>query len=224
MNRRYFLQAGLLGSAGIVLASNTLFSKKSVRKIDYNIDFSILSDEPEKATDLADSFIKSLSSPQTFVYEENKMNGIFAGDIAWIFDNRLIDFRKSNDMLSKRLRNISELLKLPRNIQNPVLISIRSSNKDIKPKFVNLFRNDTLFERILISENHKSVTIKGTKGDLSFSLENGYLRAIDSSCKHKTCIHTGSISHSGKSIICIPNNLRLTLDGGSKSKVDGITF
>ncbi|MBI5323675.1 MAG: NusG domain II-containing protein, partial [Ignavibacteriae bacterium] len=57
-----------------------------------------------------------------------------------------------------------------------------------------------------------------------FSINNNSVFASHSSCKHKNCIHTGAISKAGQSIICIPNNIRIALDGNYLNNVDSITF
>jgi hypothetical protein len=50
------------------------------------------------------------------------------------------------------------------------------------------------------------------------------VKIVSASCKHKTCMKLGAISRPGQSLVCIPNRLRVVIEGGNDFGVDGITF
>ena len=49
------------------------------------------------------------------------------------------------------------------------------------------------------------------------------VRVTDATCPHKTCVHTGLISKSGQSIICLENRVIIRISGAqSPSGLDGV--
>ena len=48
---------------------------------------------------------------------------------------------------------------------------------------------------------------------LTVHIEGGYVWVTDSDCKDGTCEHTGKISRAGQSIVCLPNNVVITIGG-----------
>lgn len=46
------------------------------------------------------------------------------------------------------------------------------------------------------------------------------VRVASSDCPTQDCVHTGSISRSGQSIVCLPARLSVVLEGGSGPDVD----
>lgn len=43
--------------------------------------------------------------------------------------------------------------------------------------------------------------------NITFEVNNGRIRVVDSDCPDKICCNTGFISKSGESIICMPNKM-----------------
>ena len=54
-------------------------------------------------------------------------------------------------------------------------------------------------------------------------IENGQAYLKDVNCPDKTCVKTGKIRYVGQSIICLPNQISITVRGGSDSGVDLIS-
>lgn len=227
MNRRQFVGGSILAAGGLV-ASNKLFPKnnlniKSSRKNYNSIDLEILCDNPGAAYDSLSSFLKLLKVSDVKI-EEHQLLGNYIGDIVFIYNNCLVNYKADNTKYAHLVRNISDDLKLPRKIQNPTLIKAISQSSRSTPKYVNVFRDNKIIDRLKISENKKDIHIPSDKGELYFSINNNNVLATHSSCKHKTCIHTGSISKAGQNIICVPNNIRISLDGHQEQNIDAITF
>ena len=48
------------------------------------------------------------------------------------------------------------------------------------------------------------------------SISGGKVSVSEASCKNQVCVRHGSISHSGESIVCLPNRLVVSIDGGEE--------
>ncbi len=66
-------------------------------------------------------------------------------------------------------------------------------------------------ETIRAGRSYRSITIPGATGDTVFSLQDGVLRVVSSSCRHQLCRRSGGV-RSGR-IVCAPNRLVASLRG-----------
>ncbi len=78
-------------------------------------------------------------------------------------------------------------------------------------RIVDTVRRDRAFENI---------TVRGAQGDTVFSLSDGQLTVVRSSCRHELCMRSGAI-RSGR-IICAPNRIVASV-GHSGGVLDAIT-
>lgn len=46
-------------------------------------------------------------------------------------------------------------------------------------------------------------------------ISNGSVSVTEASCKNQVCVRHGSISRTGESIVCLPNRLVVSIEGGS---------
>ena len=63
--------------------------------------------------------------------------------------------------------------------------------------------------------------IEGAQGEMVLEVKGGRIRAAESSCEKKICVHTGFISSPHEKIVCIPNRVVISIEG---SGLDGISF
>ena len=63
---------------------------------------------------------------------------------------------------------------------------------------------------------------EGLPYPLTIRLTSDGAEVSESSCPSLDCQHTGHISRSGESIICLPNKLVIRLSGGSDDGVDAV--
>ncbi len=69
-------------------------------------------------------------------------------------------------------------------------------------------------EVIDLSKNEdKEYLINGTNGVLHVHTHEGAIAVIESNCPHQDCVHMGYISEAGRSIVCIYNQVIITIDG-----------
>ena len=57
-------------------------------------------------------------------------------------------------------------------------------------------------------------------GTNTLVIENGYAWMTDSECPDKICEHMGKIHMNGQLIVCLPNGVIVTVEGGEDSGVD----
>ena len=68
------------------------------------------------------------------------------------------------------------------------------------------------------------VTIMGYNGGNNvMSISNGRVRMSEASCTDRLCIHQGSISRAGQSIVCLPNRVILRIDGKETLDYDAVS-
>lgn len=56
---------------------------------------------------------------------------------------------------------------------------------------------------------------EGLSYPLTIRVSGSAVMVLESSCPSQDCVHSGTISRSGESIICLPNHLVIQLTGGS---------
>ena len=50
--------------------------------------------------------------------------------------------------------------------------------------------------------------------EMVFTVSDGAVSVTESGCSDKVCVRTGAVSHMGEAIICVPNKVAVTVDGG----------
>lgn len=86
----------------------------------------------------------------------------------------------------------------------------------------------------------KTINLSKLKGTEKFDIKEGNhfntiaiekdkISIIDADCPDKVCIKTGWISDAGQSIVCLPNKLIVTIEGGETSNkaptdIDGASY
>ena len=138
MKRRSFLKL-----SGLVLATGALtsFSKvnafsKLVKGTADNFSLEAIVKDSDYAAKLLEEFAKSGNLYTGLIkYSEYPIVGEVTGDLVFVKDNKLIDYTKSYDDVSVRLKEIRNKLNLPANIKNPVRIRLYKNNNDNISKF-----------------------------------------------------------------------------------------
>ena len=55
-------------------------------------------------------------------------------------------------------------------------------------------------------------------------IRDGYARISAAGCPDQICVNHLGIRYAGESIVCLPNKLVVTIEGGEESEIDGSTF
>jgi len=227
MNRREFLKTSSLFLSGTLIAGSGIFNKKAFAEIASNTAFSldVVTDKPELAIQKIDRLLKSsFLRNHRIDFAQYQLSGNYTGDIAFVKSRQLIDFYNADDGLSDQLRETAKALSLPRSLKDPTLLRFFSGSPGAKAETVDIFRGDILIDQLSIKDNISAYRAVGEKGHIDVAVKDGSAKIVSASCKHKTCMELGAISHPGQSLVCIPNRLRVVIDGGNNFGVDGITF
>ncbi|MFQ5627287.1 MAG: NusG domain II-containing protein [bacterium] len=228
MKRRNFIKSAALFAAGLpIVRSRPLFSKNlfvpSAKATRFNL--SLLTDDASVAIREIEMLLKDLHlSNQKVRFAEHRLVGNHVGDIVMIEGGKLVNFRQDDSALSRYLREISHRLSLPKKLADPVLLAFYSDRNVASPSKVSIFRDNYLIERIELQNDLDAYTIDGTKGSVTLAVNHGAARIIHASCKHKTCMKLGSICQPGQHLLCIPNRIRISIEGKNENEIDGIVF
>ncbi len=212
MKRREFLKKSTLviSSATFAAASgisiNNLFAKNG--NIHRNFSFEIITDKPSEALRISQEFFRRNSFDEGIIkYSEYKLNGEMTGDIVFVNNGKLINYKTGNDDLTKDIRNIAQSLSLPDKLYDPVRLRFSLSESRSRAKKFLVFHKNILIKTLESGTGNSDLIINGSKGNLILRLKNTEAEVINSSCKHKTCVNSGSIGYAGESIVCIPNEI-----------------
>lgn len=56
------------------------------------------------------------------------------------------------------------------------------------------------------------------------TISDGYADVTEASCPDQICVKHNHIKYSKESIVCLPNKVVVTVEGGEDSEIDGTTF
>jgi hypothetical protein len=62
--------------------------------------------------------------------------------------------------------------------------------------------------------------IETSLGTNVIEIEDGSVHVEEASCPNLNCVHQGAISHAGQTIVCLPNELVVTIDGRENDDPD----
>lgn len=63
----------------------------------------------------------------------------------------------------------------------------------------------------------RTIVVSATgSGENTVEIRDGEVAVTGGSCKNQVCVKHGAISHSGESIICLPNRLVVRIEGSGK--------
>jgi len=214
MNRRDFFKKSSMSLSAAALAGITagsfrdLYSKQE--KNSKSFSFEIITDRPDEAIKLSEDFFKKYSYNDPVInFSEYPATGKMSGDIVFIKDGKLINYKEGKDQLNKDIRMIADALSLPQVLSNPSRLRFYVSENSYPAEKFLIFHKNVLIRSISSKDKNCVLTIEGTKGSVLLNIENKKARVLSSSCTHKTCINSGSIAFPGESIVCIPNELMI---------------
>jgi len=228
MKRRDFIKySSLILPATAAIGMMGPFTKKvfASEKKNGSFSLSVITDQPSRTIHTIEQAIKNSEyGKNTLQFSEYLLNGRHIGDIAYIKSQTLVDYRKGKDDFSLLLGESASSLSLPKILDNPVLLRFSSEQKLLEPGSINIFRGDTLINQFTLDEEVEHHRVEGLKGHVDIRIKNNSVKIISASCKHKTCMNMEAISRSGENLICIPNQINISVAGKSLFGVDSITF
>ncbi len=228
MKRREFLKySSIIVPATAVMGMINPFNNKVFAKVKNNDSFSlsVITDQPSKTIHTIEQAIKnSVYGKNSLEFTEYQLKGRHIGDIAYVKSQSLIDYRKGTDEFSQLLDDSANSLSLPRALDDPMLLRFSSQQNFIEPGSVNIFRGETLVKQLSLDNDLGHYRIEGLKGHVDVRIKNKSVSITSATCKHKTCMNMEPISKPGENLVCIPNQINISIAGKSSFGVDSITF
>lgn len=228
MKRRDFLKySSLILPATAAMGVINPFTSKVFAAVKKSGSFSlsVITDQPSRTIHLIEQAIKnSQYGKKNLEFTEYGLKGRYIGDIAYVRSQTLIDYHKGRDEFSQLLEDSANSLSLPKTFDNPTLLRFSSQQNSLQPGGVNIFRGNTLVKHFPLEKDLDQYKIGGLKGHVVMRIKNKSVSITSASCKHKTCMNMEPISKPGENLICIPNQINITIAGKSALGVDSITF
>jgi hypothetical protein len=228
MKRREFLKySSLIVPATAVMGMINPFDNKVFAKVKNNGSFSlsVITDQPSKTIHTIEQAIKnSVYGKNSLEFTEYQLKGRHIGDIAYVKSQSLIDYRKETDEFSLLLDESANSLSLPRPLDDPMLLRFSSQQNLVAPGGVNIFRGETLVKQLSLENDLEHYRVEGLKGHVDIRIKNKTVRITSATCKHKTCMNMEPISKPGENLVCIPNQINISIAGKNSFGVDSITF
>ena len=208
MKRRDFFKVSSLAIGAAAIGSiplEKIYSKTSSSKY---FSLEIVTDQEIKAIKLVEEFIRTNNlNWDTIKYSEFKLDKSESGDIVLFMNSKLVNYKSSSGKMAENLRSLARQLDLPRIVSEPVRLRFYTQNEGTPAQNFLVFHKDKLIHKINAGFENMNLKIAGTKGDLMLNVNGKKARVVQSSCTHKNCINTGSISLSNETIVCIPNQV-----------------
>lgn len=86
------------------------------------------------------------------------------------------------------------------------------------PVTAHIYREGRLVARLPLDRDG-SYAVDGDYHN-TVTVQNGAVAVTDSDCPGGDCLHSGWVSASGRSIVCLPNRMEVRLVGGAAGDVD----
>lgn len=212
MKRREFLKKSTHAISAVTFAAvsgssitNLFANNKNMMS---NFSFELITDKPEEALKLSQEFFKKNSFESSVIkYSEYQLSGAMTGDIVFVNEGKLINYKNGSNKINKDIRAIAENLSIPKKIVNPYRLRFQVLENHSKAGKFLVFHKNILIHSVKSDVKNLNLNIKGSKGDLIINISNNNAAVVSSSCNHKTCVNSGKITYSGESIVCIPNEI-----------------
>jgi len=213
MDRRNFFK---VGSMAIAAAALTKFTGNSFGKVLANsassrtFSLELITDNEDRAVMLAEGFINTQDTGNSVVkFSDYKLDTPEKGDLVYVKNGKLINYKSGTSDSLKHLAEIAKDLNLPKVISNPVRLRFYIQPEEADAKRFLVFHKQSLVKKISAGDTNSNINIAGTRGELVLNVSGRKARVVNSSCTHKNCVNTGSISLAGESIVCIPNEVHI---------------
>ena len=228
MNRRRLIRNCSLVAGGLAAAKTMrlwpqpLFAAPAAMS---QFSLNVLTSDPDRAVPVVESLITGSNLPAGRLrVTESTLAGCHIGDLVFIRNNRLVDFWQGADEFSLRLRELARSLGFPKTLTNPVLLEFRSGWKSSPAQTLNVFHKNIRIEQLALDVDQSAYKVMGSKGNVKFCVHDRTVKIIEAACRHQTCKQMGAIARPGQSLVCLPNELRLTIEGKNQQGLDGITY
>jgi len=215
MNRRNFFKVSSIavGAAAFSGIAGTTLNKvlaATTRPDSSGFSIELVTDDEDKAIRLIESIVNDMNySGGTVKFSEYRLDRAESADIVLIKNGSLVNYKTGKGDTEKELQEVAQSLGLPKIIQNPVRIKFSASASNNAATSFLVCHKDKIVNKIEAGAKNQNITLRGSRGELVINISGRKARVVQSACTHKNCINSGSISLSGESIVCIPNEVHI---------------
>jgi len=89
-------------------------------------------------------------------------------------------------------------------------------------QYLEIYKNNKILATYSLNQKFTK-KLHGIKGETEIIIDNGKVRFSTSPCPKKYCIHQGWINKANQTIVCIPNQISISIVG-AKRKYDSINY
>ncbi|MCZ6821208.1 MAG: NusG domain II-containing protein [Calditrichaeota bacterium] len=226
MDRRTFLRQMAAVAAGATLTRpfGAARALANVREIE-DFSLSIITDEPDKTMAAVENLLQySGLKPGNLRFDEVILPGVHMADIVLLSHNRLVNYKAQETSLARGVYELAQKLELPRQLDNPVWMNISAGQGPSQGQTANIYQKNALVGQIELTKDRHNIAVAGKRGEMVFAIRAGRVEVEHASCKHKTCVKMGGIRKPGQHIVCIPNEIRVTIAGENALGLDSLAF
>lgn len=228
MDRRDFLKHASLSISGIIAAhtlspwSHMLFAATHG---DAGNSLSLITDTPDRTIELFENMLRRTGFIKRDVRcTVSSLPGEHVSEIVVIRENRIIDYRAGKDAFSREVAAMARRLGYPRRAADPVFIRFAGAAQAQQPAAISIYHENRCVARLALDNEQSNFFVSGAKGGLSLQVKDRQAKIVSASCKHKTCMKMGSIRQAGQTLVCIPNRIRIKIDGKDATGIDATAF
>ena len=129
--------------------------------------------------------------------------------------NKVLSFRKADLIVPVAAVFLSVTVFL--------LCSIPMMAGDKGGKWVVITVSGEEYATLPLNENRELV-IPGENGlDNLLIIKDGYADIAEANCPDKICVHQRKIRYKGETIVCLPNRVVVSIEGGEEGDVDAVS-
>ncbi|HBX24598.1 MAG TPA: NusG domain II-containing protein [Desulfotomaculum sp.] len=126
------------------------------------------------------------------------------------------------------MKNINKLIPLLLVLAIVLSFSARhffEQNQSSELNTTSIYKNGTIYKRInLTAVPVTEFIITDDGGHFNIiEIKNGQVRVKESNCPNKICVNTGWLSKPGQMSVCVPNGLKVIIEG-KPADIDDISY
>lgn len=78
-------------------------------------------------------------------------------------------------------------------------------------------------DRTISLQEDQVIEVQGKLGISRIEVKSGQARMVESACPNRLCLQMGWVDRPGQSVICLPNQVWLTIEGAAGKGPDAVT-
>ena len=93
------------------------------------------------------------------------------------------------------------------------------SNEPVENAKVQIYQNNVLLQEYSLNSTEEIIYIVEGEYFNKIVIKDGKVYIEDANCPGTDCVHSGSISSPGRSLVCLPNKVEIRITGDSSADI-----